>query len=299
MNRKKSLFLGPIWIKFNIKHCFFIQQKRYNYFITNELGDRFLSYIKKGKSLESLKSDHTHKAIQARIQQGPNHSYLHDFVYGGIDGAVTTFAIVAGVAGADLATGIVIILGMANLLGDGFSMAVSNFMATRANKQLLDRAREMEEEHIELVPEGEKEEVRQIYKAKGFTGEDLERAVKVVTSDRKVWVDTMIQDELGMNLNIGSPWRAALTTFAAFFIVGALPLLAFFLTWIFPSSISHPFFWSSLMTVAAFFIVGAFKSRFVAQSWFAAGLETILAGGAAAGLAYGVGKCLKGVVEVL
>ena len=258
-----------------------------------------MSYLKKDKSLESLKSDHTQKAIEARMQLGPNHSYLHDFVYGGIDGAVTTFAIVAGVAGANLATGIVIVLGVANLLGDGFSMAVSNFMATRANKQLLDGAREMEEQHIDLVPEGEIEEVRQIYMAKGFEGEDLERVVKVITSDRKVWVDTMLQDELGMNLNSGSAWRAAFTTFIAFFIIGALPLLAFFFQWFFPESISQPFLWSSLMTGVAFFAVGAFKSRFVGQSWFVAGVETLLAGGAAASLAYLVGKCLKGVVDAL
>jgi len=256
-------------------------------------------YNYKDKSIDTLKSVHTRKAIQLRLQQGPSQSYLRDFIYGAIDGAITTFAIVAGVVGAKLATGIIIILGLANLLGDGFSMAVSNFLGTRADNQLLEKARQMEEEHIEKVPEGEREEVRQIFAAKGFQGKDLERVVDVITSDRKLWVDTMLQEELGMNLNAGSAWRAALTTFLAFIFVGFIPLLAFIYQWLFDSPMTQPFLWSALLTGVAFFIVGALKSRFVGQSWFVAGGETLLAGSCAAFLAYLVGFLLRGVVEIL
>ncbi|HNU06203.1 MAG TPA: VIT1/CCC1 transporter family protein, partial [Pyrinomonadaceae bacterium] len=81
--------------------------------------------------MSDLEHDHTHEAIAARIAAS-NHNYIRDFIYGGVDGAVTTFAVVSGVAGAELATKVVLILGFANLVADGFSMAASNFLGTRA-----------------------------------------------------------------------------------------------------------------------------------------------------------------------
>ena len=226
---------------------------------------------------------------------GYKHSYLRDFVYGAVDGTVTTFAVVSGVAGAKLAAGIIIILGIANLIGDGFSMAVSNFLATRADQELRARARKEEEHHIETIPEGEREEIRQIYSAKGFKGEDLERIVNVITSDVKLWVDTMIQEEFGMSVKSPNPWRAAISTFSAFVLVGLLPLIAFIIELISPGTISHPFMISSLMTGVAFFVVGASKARFTGEPWFMSGIETLFVGGSAAFLAYLVGVLLRGV----
>lgn len=241
-----------------------------------------------------LRRSHTPAAVSERLKAETNHSYLRDFVYGGIDGAVTTFAVVSGVAGAELSSGIVIVLGLANLLGDGFSMAASNFLGSRAESQVLDLARESEEHHIDSYPEGEREEIRQILAGKGFSGSDLERAVEVITSNRKIWVETMLQEELGLSLDRPHPMRAALVTFAAFVLIGILPLVVFLVDY--ASPIPNPFLYSSLMTGVAFFAVGAIKSRFVSQHWALAGLETLLVGGIAAGLAYIVGVLLKGVL---
>jgi len=96
-----------------------------------------------------IKATHTPEAIRKRLLYGPEHSYLRDFVYGAIDGAVTTFAVVCGVAGAGLSTEVVIILGIANLIADGFSMAVGNLLGTRADQQLREKAQKMEELHPE------------------------------------------------------------------------------------------------------------------------------------------------------
>jgi len=240
-----------------------------------------------------LRATHTASAIRRRLQVGPAHSYLRDFVYGAIDGAVTTFAVVSGVAGAGLSPAIVIILGLANLVGDGFSMAAGNFLGTRAEKQWRKRARRREEREIDVYPEGEREEIRQILTRKGFAGDDLERAVEIITSDRERWVDMMMTDELGLSLRGPDAFRAAAATFLAFVIVGLVPLLAFLIHYFAPAALTAPFLWSTVLTGVAFFAVGATKSRVVEQSWYWAGLETLGIGGCAAALAYFVGAMLK------
>jgi VIT1/CCC1 family predicted Fe2+/Mn2+ transporter len=245
--------------------------------------------------MSRLQREHTPEAIATRLQRGTRHSYLRDFVYGAIDGAVTTFAVVAGVVGADLDIGIVIVLGAANLFADGFSMAVSNFLATGAEQQQFALARQTEERHVREVPEGEREEVRPLFAARGFTGDQLETVVDVITAEPDRWVDIMMEEELGLPRDVASPWRAALCTFAAFLAIGAMPLLAYIYAEAF-GGLAEPFLWSAVMTGVAFFAVGAVKARFVLQAWWRSGFETLAVGGIAAALAYAAGVLLKGVV---
>ncbi len=246
-------------------------------------------------TLSELRESHTPAAIQERLEGGPGQSYLKDFIYGAIDGAVTTFAVVSGVAGAGLSSQIIIILGIANLVADGFSMAVSNYLGTKAEIEQREKTRTEERHHVQTFPEGEREEVRQIFAQKGFEGEELERIVAVITADDKRWIDTMLQEEHGFSLENPNALRAASATFIAFILIGAIPLVTFVGEWMFPGSITNPFFWSILMTGIAFFIVGAVKSRVVAQRWYAGGMETLLVGGLAAVLAYLIGAALKGI----
>ena len=245
---------------------------------------------------ETLEHSHEPQAIIDRIQAKTEHSYLKDFVYGAIDGTVTTFAVVSGVAGAGLDARIVIVLGLANLLGDGFSMGASNFLGTRTEEQLREMTREMERRHIRSNPDGERQEVREIFRRKGFEGTDLDRAVEIITSDEERWLDTMMVDELGQTLEGPSPIIAAITTFVAFCLVGLLPLLAFIYGFFVPTDDLTLYWVSVAITAIAFFFVGATKSFFVNQSWIRSGMETLVVGGIAALLAYVVGLMLKGVV---
>lgn len=231
--------------------------------------------------------DHSPEGIRERLSGGPAHSYLRDWLYGGIDGGVTTFAIVAGAAGGELGHRVTIILGLANLLADGFSMAASNFSGTRAEVEELKRMRGIEARHIAENPEGEREEIRQIYARKGFHGEGLESVVSTISSDQQRWIDTMLAEEYGLARDIRSPWRAAVTTFAAFVTCGAVPLLPFMFGW------RNPLMPSVIMTVLVFAVVGALRSQWSAGRWWAAALETTALGSAAAGLAYFLAVTLR------
>lgn len=234
-----------------------------------------------------MEHEHSSEAIRRRLESGPTHNYLRDWIYGGIDGAVTTLAVVTGVAGAQLSKWIILALGFANLFADGFSMAASNYLGTKAERDDWRRLEGIEHRHIDLAPEGEREEVRQIFERKGFEGDDLERIVHLVTSDRERWVQTMLTDEYGLPHEIRSPWIAALSTFTAFLICGLVPLLPYLL-WTEQSLMV-----SVVLTGTVFLTIGSIKSRWSTSPWWHSGMTTLLVGAIAALLAYFTGLMVK------
>jgi VIT1/CCC1 family predicted Fe2+/Mn2+ transporter len=234
-----------------------------------------------------LRAQHTPEAIAARLASSTDHNYVGDAILGAIDGTVTTFAIVAGATGAKLSPGIALVLGLANVLADGFSMAVSNYLRAKADLHVVEHARRVEESHIERIPDGEREEIRQIFERKGFRGEVLEAAVDVITRDRRRWVDTMLMEELGLRLDPPRPLRAAVTTFVAFLVAGLVPLV--------PLVLAKGFAVSAAATAATFFAIGVAKGLTLRTGWLRGGIEALLIGGGAAVLAYVVGHAARGL----
>lgn len=232
---------------------------------------------------------HEPEAIKARLNAPQKTSYIREWVYGGIDGVVTTFAITAGVVGASLSPAIVLILGLANLVGDGFSMAAGCYSSTKTDVDNYNRLRKIEGEHIANHREGEKEEIRQIYTAKGFDGDNLETIVETITADKERWIDEMMASEYGMPGEPPSPMGAAMHTFMSFVVCGAVPLLPFLLK--FPASFELALAASAL----TFFAIGALKSRWSQKSWAWHGVETSLVGLSAAGIAFVIGYALRGL----
>lgn len=235
------------------------------------------------RELRQMRASHEPEAIQARLAGGPTSSYLADAVLGGIDGSVTTFAVVAGTVGGGFPALVTIVLGGANLLADGFSMAASNFQSTRTERERVDKARREEERHLRDIPEEEREELRQIMVAKGFTGETLERIVGAVTQNPRVLVDTVLSEEFGLELQRRSPIRAATATFVAFLFFGLIPLMPFAIP-ILPPGPS--FVVSAVATGIAFLGIGIAKGIVLRQNALRSGLMTLLSGGGAAALAY-------------
>ena len=224
--------------------------------------------------------------------------HFEDFIYGAIDGAVTTFAVVAGASGAVLSPSVVLILGFANLFGDGFSMAIGNYLATKARKEYIEKERRREEWEIDNLAEQEKQEIRDIYANKGFKDELLEQIVRIITSRRKVWVDTMMKEELGLIEGKRRPVDTAISTFTGFSVIGLIPLIpfVFFFTTGSGLSSSDVFQYSVIFTAIAFFLIGIMKGKIVKRSLIKSGSYTLAIGGIAAIVAYLVGYLLSLVV---
>lgn len=249
--------------------------------------------MKKPTSLEQLRQEHQPQVIEQRLSGQFEQQNLSHAILGAIDGCVTTFAVVAGTVGAGLPASVALIMGFANLFADGFSMAVSNYEAIKAERQLRDEARHMEEEHIDRVPEGEREEIRQVFRKKGFNGAILEAIVATISQDRQLWIETMLTEEYGLQKIDLSPVKAAAVTFSTFLLAGSLPLLPLLISAL---STNQQFVLSALLAATVFFSIGMLKSLVFAKPILRAGLSTLLTGGAAASLAYLTGYLLRQLV---
>ncbi len=223
------------------------------------------------------------------------YNWLPDFVYGGIDGSVTTFAVVAGVAGAQLSTAIVLILGFANLFADGFSMAVGKYSSDRAEKQRIQSVRKSLDREIHSDPEKARADLEEVLRNQGFHGRDLTKAVEMMSTNEAVWVDALMRHKYHLISETIEPAKGALATFIAFNVIGFIPLAAYVFNSFLNLDPRQLFQLTALFTLAALFIVGVIKAKVVRERWVWGGVETMLIGSAAAAIAYLVGYLLRGV----
>jgi len=230
---------------------------------------------------------HTPDEVSERLSRRNDSNHLKDMVYGGIDGAVTTFAIVAGVEGAGLSPNVIIALGIANILADGFSMAAGNFAGTRAELDDRKRIISVEKRHLRDHRKGELEELRQILEIRGLSGDVLDQAVQAISADEGRWLDIMLTDEYGLSRSEPNPSKAALATFGAFLAAGAVPLFPFVI------GLNDAFFVSIIATGITFFLIGALKARWSLAAWWKSGLETLAIGATAATIAYLVASLFR------
>ena len=232
-----------------------------------------------------------------RINQGTGRmqKYLGEFVYGGIDGAITTFAVVAGAVGAGLDASVIIILGFANLLADGFSMSVGAYLSAKSEHDNFKKHEKIEAWEVDNLPDTEREEIREIYRAKGFEGELLEQVVKVITADKKRWIDEMMKDELGMMKDDRSPFMIGAMTYFSFILIGLIPLVVYVYDFIVGFE-GNRFLATSLLTGFGFMFIGWLKSYVNQTNIWRGILETLLLGALAAAVAFYVGDWLEGLV---
>jgi len=245
-----------------------------------------------------MKPEDSHNEDNLHHQKGflkRYEAYLGEFVYGGIDGSVTTFAVVAGAVGAGLDSSIIIILGFANLLADGFAMSVGAYVSSKSEKDNYQKHKQVEYWEVENLPEVETEEIRDIYRAKGFEGELLEQIVAVITADKHRWVDVMMKEELNMIEETKSPVKMGAVTYFAFLLIGVIPLLTYVWDYVRPID-GNLFFIASTLTAAGFVIIGIFKTYVTKTKIWKGILETLTLGAIAAFVAYFVGDLLEHLI---
>ena len=235
------------------------------------------------READYLQNEHNPAAIAARLSQGPRWPYLAAAVLGSMDGCVTTFAVVAGAVGANFTTSVALIMGAANLLADGFSMAVSNYEAVHSQSEMTDELRALEQQHISEIPDGEREEVRQIFQQKGFSGKTLASIVETITNNDRLWVNTMLIEEHGLPRALPDALAIACVTFLSFIAVGTVPLVPLL---VFELSITQAFASSCVLAAFVFFGIGIAKSYTLGKIRWRTGLRTLATGATAATLAY-------------
>ncbi|MFN3328531.1 MAG: VIT1/CCC1 transporter family protein, partial [Fervidobacterium pennivorans] len=253
-----------------------------------------------------LKKDiQTHKQLHSEEEIGkePWHKteqgkYIGQAVYGASDGIVTTFAAISGVAGANLSPTIALIVGLANLFADGLSMAIGDYLSEKSERDYIKAEKEREMWEIENLPEAERLEIYEIYKRKGLNSPKLENLVDAITSDKNIWVETMLHEELGLFEDDSSPLKSALVTFFAFVIAGFMPLVAYVFALQSPFINQYQFIISCVITGVTLFVVGGLRQIVTGVKWFVGGLEMLMIGGLSAFVAYFVGWLLKTVFNI-
>lgn len=226
---------------------------------------------------------------------GAGSQYIGDLVYGGLDGIITTFAVVSGVAGAQLGTPIILILGLANLFADGFSMATGAYLSSKSEQEYYEREWQREAWEVERFPEGERLELIEIYRNQGYSEEDAQKLVEIQSRDPQRWVKAMMVNELRLLPDERKPLLSGLATLLAFVIAGSIPMLIYLVGLFAPISPDVAFPISIALSGLALFGLGAAKVVITRLNPFRSGVEMLIVGGLAAGVAYGVGTLLKGI----
>jgi len=227
---------------------------------------------------------------------GKYENYVPEFVYGGIDGAITTFAVVAASAGAGLSPGIVFILGISNMLADGLSMSVGSFLSTKAELDRYDSIKSQEYDEIEKFADHETDEIRDIYAQKGFEGILLEEIVAKITSDKDLWVAEMMIGEHGMQVEDVNPKLNGLVTFISFCLLATVPILPYIWAFATGTEVDNAFVLACIFTAVAFIIIGALKGYINQTNKIKGIIETLGLGGIAAAVAYFAGDWLEKLI---
>lgn len=257
--------------------------------ITRNL-DKARDAFRKG-SIEESKLAHENKKLLE--EHNENGQYIKSLVYGAMDGIITTFAVVAGVVGAKLSMGVILILGIANLFADGLSMAIGDYLSTKAEVDYNNSERKREEWEVLHNPEGEKRELEELYISKGISKEDSEAITNIVSKYNKAWVDIMMVEELGIIENDDAPLKNALVTFFSFVIFGFVPVLGYIIGNNIEWLSSNVFLLDCILTGVTLMILGAIKGSISCKNKLISAVETLVVGGLAAGVAFAVGQILS------
>jgi vacuolar iron transporter family protein len=210
---------------------------------------------------------------------------LRAAVFGVSDGLVSNASLILGVAGASSDARLVLVSGVAGLAAGAFAMAAGEYVSVRSQRELFEYQIGLERDELKQYPEAEAQELALIYTAKGLPQKQAKRLAKQIVADPEQALDTLAREELGLNpADLGSPIGAAVSSFLAFALGAAIPLLPFAL-----ASATNAMLVSVTVTGLALFGIGAALSLFTGRSAAYSGLRMLVLGGAAGAVTFGIG----------
>jgi VIT1/CCC1 family predicted Fe2+/Mn2+ transporter len=219
---------------------------------------------------------------------------IRSVILGLNDGLISTFTLLVGVAAATLATIgsniIVILTGLAAMVSGAISMGLGEYISSKSEYNYIKNELKKEKAEIELFPEEEKEEVREIFENMGLEGEILDACVEKITSNNDTWLEFLTKSELGLE-EPKNPLIGAILTFLSFVFGSSLTLFAYFFNLGLTSLIL-----SSIISFSMLFIVGVFKTKITGERKIRSGLEMILIGVIAFIASYGIGTLLEQLI---
>jgi len=239
------------------------------------------------KSLKSLSGNNISKIEGRHRTVGGN--ALRAAVLGANDGLVSNMSLVMGVAGATALNTPILIAGLAGLIAGAISMALGEWISVKSSQELYERQIELEFEELENNPEEEKEELILLYRAKGFSEQDAEKAVEKIWEDPEQTKQVLITEELGINMEEleGSAWEAAIASFFLFITGAIIPVFPFFFF-----TGNKALILSIAFSTVGLFLIGAAITLITGRSVTKSGVRQVLFGLAAAGITFGIGKII-------
>ena len=217
--------------------------------------------------------------------------YIKSAVFGGMDGIITCFSVVTASHGASLSSTVILILGIATMIGDAISMALGDYLSTKAEIEYQASEKKREEWEVDNNPEGEKIEMVEVYRNRGLTEEDANLMANTISRNKTAWIEVMMVEELGLiEMDGSTTGKNAIITFISFLIFGIIPLLPYCAN---KDEDSMVFEISIALTVLALSVLGLAKSCFVDSFWLKSCGETLFLGSFAAGSAYLIGWLLE------
>lgn len=216
----------------------------------------------------------------------PEGRAIREVVYGAVDGIVTSLGFAIGVFGALHEGRVIVITGIAAASAGALSMGFSAYISSKSQREFFLAEIERERREMREMPDKEKDEVRKIYRAKGFHGDELEMVVRRITSNPKVWLRTMMEEELGLvATSFDSPWLVGGITAGSYLLAAFLPIIPYAVT-----APAAAFPWSVGVSVAALFGLGAGKTKLTRTPPLKSGLELMAIGLISALVGYGIGR---------
>ena len=236
------------------------------------------------KKKKIAESPYRQQHVEYRTEKG---KIIKNLVFGVQDGALTTLGVVTGITGAAVDNSLIVLAGVVSLITEAISMGMGEYISSKSEIEVYNHETELEKKEMEEVPEIERQEIVDIYKAKGFSGKLLDQIVRKITSDKRLWLNTMLREELGFPEKFESPAKLGAIMFVTSLIGGIIPILPYLFM---RAADALPL--SIATTAAALFVTGASKTIVTKGNWLKGGIEMMLIGMLVAFIGYSIGSIL-------